>query len=165
MSLTNTNEPAKVTLPSDCEIVIERSFRAKKARVFDLWSRPEAIRAWYPCSTITMLVCDVDFRVGGSFRFVTRDDNTGMEFPLSGDYRDIQRPDRIVFTQRFEPFPEGEHIVTLTFSEHAGLTHFTQHILHTSKQNRDGHLKSGFTSGLDDTFARFDQLLVDTAAA
>jgi hypothetical protein len=37
--------------------------------------------------------------------------------------------------------------------------------LHTSKQNRDGHLKSGFTSGLDDTFARFDQLLVDTAAA
>ena len=61
--------------------------------------------------------------------------------------------------------PEGEHIVTLTFSEHAGLTHFTQHILHTSKQNRDGHLKSGFTSGLDDTFARFDQLLVATAAA
>lgn len=162
--MTTTNEPAKLSLPSDREIVIERSFRARRAAVFDLWTKAAAVRAWYPCSTLDFIVCDIDFRVGGSWRWVTRDPN-GREFPLSGVYKGIQRPDRIEFTQRFEPFPAGEHVVTLTFEEREGVTHFTQHILHTSRENRDGHLQSGFTRGLDELFARCDELLSPSAAA
>lgn len=162
--MKNVNDPAKLTLPSDREIVIERTFRAPRAAVFELWKEPAAVRAWYPCSTLQFIVCEIDFRVGGRWRWVTRD-GSGREYPLSGSYREITRPERISFTQCFEPFPAGEHVVTLTFEERDGVTHLTQHILHTSRENRDAQLQSGFTRGLDELFARCDELLSTSTAA
>jgi uncharacterized protein YndB with AHSA1/START domain len=154
-----TNEPARLTLPSDLEVLIVRSFRAPRAHVFDLWTEPKHVRAWYLCPQLSMPVCEIDFRVGGKWRWVTREAGTGSEHPLSGEYREIVRPERIVFTQRYEPFPSGEHLLTLRFEEGAGATEFTQHILHTSKANRDAHLKSGFANGLDEVFERFEREL------
>jgi len=156
-----TNEPARLSLPSDCEILILRSFRAPQLQVFELWTEPRHVRGWYLCPQLSMPVCEIDFRVGGKWRFVTREPGSGVEHPLSGEYREIARPERIVFTQRYEPFPSGEHVVTLRFEERAGATEFTQHILHTSKENRDAHLKSGFASGLDELFERFDRGLAE----
>jgi uncharacterized protein YndB with AHSA1/START domain len=160
-----TNEPARLTLPSEREIVIVRSFRAPRAQVFDLWTEPKHVRGWYLCPQLSMPVCDMDFRVGGKWRWVTREPHTGVEHPLSGEYREIARPERIVFTQRYEPFPSGEHVVTLGFEESAGATVLTQHILHTSKENRDAHLRSGFTTGLEELFQRFDRSLLAGASA
>lgn len=162
--MTQVNEPAKLSLPSEREIVIERRFHAPRHAVFDLWREPTAVRAWYPCATLEFVVCQIDFRVGGRWRWVTRD-GSGREFPLSGTYREISRPERLVFTQCFEPFPAGEHVVTLTFAERGAFTLLTQHILHTSRENRDGHLQSGFTNGLDELFARCDELLSTSTAA
>ncbi|MFZ5896756.1 MAG: SRPBCC domain-containing protein [Myxococcota bacterium] len=163
--MTMLNEGAQLTLPSDREILIERRFRAKPVAVFELWSRPEHVRAWYLCPSLSMPVCEIDFRIGGRWRWVTHNSENGMDYPLSGEYRDISKPERIVFTQRFEPFPSGEHVITLSFEERDGQTLFRQHILHTSQENRDGHLKSGFTNGLDDLFERVDALLGTGVAA
>jgi uncharacterized protein YndB with AHSA1/START domain len=155
---------AKLLLPSDREIVIVRAFQARKDSVFEAWSKPEHVRRWYVCSTMTMPVCEIDFRAGGKWRWVQRDPASGTDHPISGEYREITRADRLVFTERYEPVPQSEHLVTLTFEERNGVTTLTHHILHASKENRDGHLQSGMDRGLPDLFARLDAVLDSMAA-
>jgi len=104
-------DEAKVTLPSEREIVVVRPFRAPRDAVFEAWSNPEHVKRWYPRKAMTMPVCEIDFRVGGAWRWVQRE-STGKEHALSGEYREIRCPDRIVFTERYEPVPGSDHLVT-----------------------------------------------------
>jgi uncharacterized protein YndB with AHSA1/START domain len=153
------NAEAKVTLPSDCEIVVVRSFNAPRTVVFEAWSKPEHVEHWYPCEGMTMPVCLMDFREGGAWRWVQRDSG-GQDHPLSGEYREIRPPERIVFSQVYEPVPGSDHLVTITFEERGGVTTLTQTFLHQSKQARDGHLNAGMSRGLEATFERLDAVLV-----
>lgn len=156
---TQTSSSAKISFPSDREIVIVRGFRAPPSALFDAWSKPEHVRRWYVCPTMTMPVCEIDFRVGGKWRWVQHDAVAGIDHVLSGEYLEIAPSERIVFTERYEPIPGSDHVVTLTFGERDGITTVTQHIVHPSNQGRDGHLQSGIESGLHDTFERLDRVL------
>jgi uncharacterized protein YndB with AHSA1/START domain len=82
-------DEAKVTLPSEREIVVVRLFRAPRDVVFEAWSNPEHLKRWYPCESMTMPMCEMDFRVGGAWRWVQRD-SMGNEHALSGEYREIR---------------------------------------------------------------------------
>jgi uncharacterized protein YndB with AHSA1/START domain len=155
-----SNEVAKLSLPSDREIVIVREFRAPKALVFEMWTKAKHVPRWYPCSTLTMTVCEMDVRVGGQWRWVQRSIADGTEHALSGEYREVVRPNRLVFTQRYEPMPGSDHLVTLTFEETRGVTTMTEQFLHPSRENRDGHLRSGLEAGVQETFVRLDEVLV-----
>jgi uncharacterized protein YndB with AHSA1/START domain len=77
MDVRSDNE-ATVSMPSDREIVIVRDFAAPKSVVFDAWSKPELVQRWYPCSTLTMPVCEIDLRVGGKWRWLHR-----SRYPIS----------------------------------------------------------------------------------
>jgi uncharacterized protein YndB with AHSA1/START domain len=163
--LERNSEEAILSLPSDREILIVRAFQARKATVFEVWSKPEHVRRWYVCPALTMPLCEMDFREGGKWRWVLRDPTQGVDHPISGEYREITRADRLVFTQRYEPIPGSDHLVTLTFEEQGGVTTLTQRILHGSKQGRDAHLKSGMEQGLVETFERLEALLGSLAAS
>jgi uncharacterized protein YndB with AHSA1/START domain len=146
--------------PTENEILIVRAFNAPKAAVFDAWSKPEHLRRWFPCASLTMPVCEVDFRVGGKWRRVLRDAAQGMDHATSGEFREIARPNRMVFTEVYEPVPGSDHLVTLTFEDGAdGTTLFSQRFTHRSQENRDAHLKSGLENGLEATFTGLDELL------
>jgi uncharacterized protein YndB with AHSA1/START domain len=148
-------------MPTDREIVVVRDFRAPKSAVFEAWTKPEHVKRWYPCAIFTMPVCDIDFRVGGKWRWVQRVTADGSEHALSGEYVEIGRPDRLVFTERYEPVPGSDHVVTLTFEEHDGITTVTQQFLHSSKTNRDMHLASGMENGLSEVFERLEGILAE----
>jgi uncharacterized protein YndB with AHSA1/START domain len=150
---------AKLTLPSENEILVTREFAAPKALVFDAWSKPEHVRAWYACSTLEMPVCEIDFKVGGKWRFVLKELDGGRVHPMSGEYTEIARPDRISFTEVYEPIAGTDHLVTLTFDERDGVTTFRQRYVHTSNENRDAHLKSGMENGLDEIFGRMEEVI------
>lgn len=153
------NDEAQVSLPSDREILIVRTFKAKKTTLFDAWTKPEHVKRWMGCAELTMPECSIDLRVGGTWRWVTQSTVDGTKHPMSGEYKEIARPDRIVFTERYEPIPGSDHVVTLTFVEKNGRTTLTQHILHASKEARDGHLKSGLDAALEWIFKRLDGVL------
>jgi uncharacterized protein YndB with AHSA1/START domain len=155
---TTTSYRATLTLPSDKEILIVRDFKAPSARVFDAWTKPEYIRRWYGCETMDMHLCEVDFQEGGSWRFALRDAD-GIEHAYSGEYQTIVRPDRLVFTERYEPVPGSDHLVTLTFTEQRGVTTMSMHLLYPSTQHRDGHLKAGMESGVQETLNRLEAVL------
>lgn len=147
----------KLSLPNDREIVIVRDFNATKPNVFDAWCKPEWIARWYGCAEQTLTVCEVDLREGGGWRFGLHDAAAGFDHVFSGVYRQIDRPNQLVFTERYEAIPGSDHVVALGFEDRGGVTTMTMRIIHESKEARDGHLSSGMETGLEESFDRLEQ--------
>jgi uncharacterized protein YndB with AHSA1/START domain len=157
---TTRHGSAVVTLPSDREIVITRSFAAPKDLVFKAWTTPDLVRRWWGFESSPLVVCDIDLRPGGDWRYVTRDAD-GTELGWHGTYQEVTAPDRLVSTEVFEGYPDGEALNTLTLTEKDGATVLTVVVLHSSKENRDGHIASGMEGGMQHTLDRLEDLLVN----
>lgn len=151
----------KVTTPSDREIVLTRAFDAPRDLVFEVWTRPEHVRHWWGWRSSEMLVCEADVRPGGSWRYVTREEN-GVEVPFTGVYQDVAPPERVVHTEIYdvEPFNSGDPaITTVTFSEEDGRTTVTVTTLYPSKEIRDAVLQSGMEGGAAESYDRLAERL------
>jgi PhnB protein len=148
-----------LTLPSDREIVLSRVFNAPRHLVFDAWTKPEHMKHWYGCSFATLRACEIDLRPGGAYRFVMQ--ANGADHTMRGIYREIARPDRLVYTEGYvtEGFASNEALVTVTFVERDGKTTLTSTILHGSIEDRDAHLKSGMEHGAAETLDRLEEHL------
>ena len=156
---------ATLTLPSDTEILIMREFDAPRALVFEAMSKPEHVRRWWGPRGTKMLTCEIDFRVGGKWRFVLGGVEGGREDAFSGEYVEIAPPERVVFVERYEPIPGSDHVVTSTLTERDGKTLLRAHIKYPNRESRDGHLMSGMEPGLQETYQRLDELLGELARA
>ena len=151
----------EVTTPSDREIVVTRGFDAPRHLVFDAFTKPDLVMRWlYGPDDWRMSVCDIDLRVGGAFRYVWRQVNSGTEMGMGGVYREIVPPERIVHTELFDQdWTGGETLVTTAFKEQSGKTTVTITILYSSREARDGALKTPMTQGMEMGYARLDELL------
>jgi len=158
MSTMTRHGSATVTTPSDREILITRTFDAPAARVFDAWTTPDQVRQWWGSEDAPLVVCDIDLQVGGNWRYVIRGAD-GTEFAWHGTYREIDRPGRLVSTEVFEGFPDAEAVNTATLTEEDGTTTLTVTVLHSSKENRDGHLNSGMEAGMQVVLDRLEDLV------
>ena len=69
---------AIVTLPSDLEIVITRTFDAPARLVFKAYTTPELVKRWWGFETSQWLVCEIDLREGGKWRYVTQEENRAI---------------------------------------------------------------------------------------
>ena len=145
--------------PDEPTIVTRRTFDAPPALLFDAWTKPELMKRWLGPRALEMVLCEVDLRVGGGYRFAYRAPD-GQEFGFHGTYREISRPERLVSTYVFEPFPDAEALETLVLEERDGRTTATTTTVHTSIQNRDGHLANGaMETGMNEGYARLDDVL------
>jgi uncharacterized protein YndB with AHSA1/START domain len=154
----NRTGSAEVTLPSDTEIMIVRRFDAPADLVFDVWTTPEHVRNWWGWETDQMRVCEIDLRVGGTYRFVAGQDDREVAF--SGVYREIERPNRLVASEVYEPYPESESLNTLTLEEDDGVTTMTILVSHRTTEARDATVASGMERGLQHSLDRVDRVLV-----
>jgi len=155
----------KVEARGDREIVMTRDFAAQRKLVFDAFTTPELVRQWLlgPPGW-TMPVCEIDLRVGGTYRYVWRHTN-GNEMGMGGVYREIVVPERIVSTEKFdEAWYPGEAVGTLLLTELRGRTTVTQVVQYSSKEARDGVLKSPMESGVAAGYDRLELLLAQKAA-
>jgi uncharacterized protein YndB with AHSA1/START domain len=139
--------------PSDRELAFTRVFNVSRRHVFDAWTKPEHLKAWYGCHTSSLVLCEVDLRVGGAYRFVARLDD-GSEHTISGVYRDIAPPERLVFTHRFNDDPGKEALVALQFDERNGKTTMTMTALYRSAEDRQAVLDIGVDRGMAESFER-----------
>jgi len=163
MSATrNRYGSATVALPSDREILIEREFDAPARLVFRAWTTPELVRRWWGFDTSEWLVCEIDLRVGGRWRYVTREAG-GFEVAFHGEYREIDPPRRIVSTEVFEGFPDpdAESLNTMVLDERDGVTTMTVTVLHKTKEHRDAHIASGMEGGLQISMNRLEDVVVE----
>jgi uncharacterized protein YndB with AHSA1/START domain len=151
---------------SDRELVVTRTVNGPARLVFEAWTKPELLKRWWaPCSFgVSLLACDADVRVGGSYRYVFgRDARHPMAF--SGVYTNVTPYSTLVYTQIFEPLRDaGEAIVTVTFDEHRGKTRLVLRELYPSKEALDGAVASGMEHGIRETMEQLDQLVASLTA-
>ena len=152
----------QVTTPTDREIVLTRVFDAPRALVFDAFSKPELLKRWFGPRGWSLVVCDVDFRVGGGFRFVLRGPD-GTEMGMRGVYREIVPPERSVHMESFDDYP-GESQVTAVLTEQGGKTTLTATILYPSAEVRDIVLKTGMEHGAAESYDKLAELLASQEA-
>ena len=106
------------------EMILTRVFDAPRDLVWKLWSEPEHIVKWWGPKGFTLPGCEMDFRPGGTYRFVMRGPD-GQDNPFHGVYREIVRNERIVFTAILDNLPGHELLTTVTFADEGGKTKLT----------------------------------------
>lgn len=151
----------KVTLPSDREVVLTRVFDAPRHLVFDALTQPELLKRWFGPRGHSLILCEVDLRVGGAWRSVLRTPD-GREMGMGGVYREIVPGERTVHTEAFDDYP-GESIVTTVLTEHEGKTTLTATVLCESQEIRDAVLRTGMEHGAAETYDRLAELLPSLA--
>ncbi len=115
-----------VTLPSDLEIVMTRTFDAPRHLVWDAMTKPEFVRRWlYAPEGWTMTVCEADTKVGGTFRWAWNGPDGHPALTISGVNREVVPPERMVHTESMaigNGVPLGELLATVVLSECDGKT-------------------------------------------
>jgi uncharacterized protein YndB with AHSA1/START domain len=147
-----------ITTPSEREIVMTREFDAPRDLVFEAHTSCEHMSRWWGPRKYEVVDCNIDFRPGGKWRIVHRGPD-GEEYAFHGEYREIVRPERIVWTFEFEGFPGSVSVETLTLEEHDGKTTFTGTSVYDTVEQRDGMLESGMAEGAAETMERLDEYL------
>lgn len=162
MSATSKSEPlpiknrATVERPSDRELVIKRTFNGPARIVFEAWTKRELFERWWVPKSLglTLLSCELDVRVGGTYRLVFQHGSEQIAF--FGTYLEATPPSRLVWTNE----ENGEETVTtVTFEETGGKTLVVVHELHPSKEARDTSSFAGDDDGTLEVFEQLDELL------
>jgi uncharacterized protein YndB with AHSA1/START domain len=166
MAVTSSRS-AKLTLPTDEQILITREFDAPRHLVYKAMTTPELVRRWWHAKRGEVTVAEIDLRVGGKWRWamVTHD---GTEVAFHGEYVELVPGERIVHTEVYEGLPDGVSeddaatVNTAMFTETAeGGTLLTLLIEAKSRIARDAIVESGMEAGLQDAL----DLLEQTASA
>ena len=153
---------ATVTTPTDREIHIERVFDAPRDRVFAVYTDPELIPEWWGPKGTRAVVDQMEVKSGGSWRFVIHNSD-GSETGFRGTYREITPPERIVQTFEWEGMPGHMSVETATFEDLGERTKVTTTSIFHTTEERDGMLGSGMEGGMNETYARLDELLAKLA--
>ncbi|MBX7166595.1 MAG: SRPBCC domain-containing protein [Pirellulales bacterium] len=142
---------AESTTDSPPKLVLHRTLRAPRERVFRAWTDPQQLSQWFaPAPDMDHPIMEVDFRVGGRYRI-------GMQRPgaplyiVAGEYREISPPRRLVFTWQWqnEGSLRDETLVTVELLDHDGGTRLVlTHELLPTEIDRTKH-GEGWTGCLD----------------
>ncbi|MGH6822007.1 MAG: SRPBCC domain-containing protein [Methylocella sp.] len=122
-------------------IKLTRDFDAPLIVIFEAWTRPEHVRCWWDAAGEPLTTCEIDLRLGGAFKFVTKGH---PEMPFAGTYREIESPDRLIF----EAMGSTGRVVLLDV---AGKTQMTVEIECRSAEQLDQFLKMGVDVGTAQT--------------
>ena len=157
-----------MSLPSDREILVERTFDAPRELVFDAFVTPAIVRRWLlgPPGW-TMPVCEIDARAGGAYRYEWFKETTGERMGMGGTFREVTRASRIVATEKFDvAWYPGEAVTATSFTSRPdGTTHVTLTVTYASKEARDVASRSGMDAGMSAGFARLEDLAGTLATA
>jgi uncharacterized protein YndB with AHSA1/START domain len=151
----------EVDMPAEQELRMARLFDAPPELVFDVMTTPAHVQGWWGRlgDGYSVPVCEIDLRIGGAWRFVNR--HPRGEATFYGEYREISRPDRLVFSETFAQYPESPSLVSATFTKEGERTRLTATVRYPSRQVRDLVLGSGMTRGAAVSYDRLEDLLAE----
>ncbi|MFL6144987.1 MAG: SRPBCC family protein [Labedaea sp.] len=163
MAETARGAPAKITLPTDEQILITREFDAPRHLVYRAWTTPELVRRWWAGHRGEVTQVEMDLRVGGRWRYVLVAGG-GFDVAFHGEYREIVPNERIVNTEVFEMpgaqdlDPAEVPVNTVTFTEVAGRTTLTLLTQTASRELRDTILNSGMEVGMQEQMEVIEEI-------
>ena len=126
---------------TDQELTITRVFDAPRELLFEVWTNPDHLAQWWGPKDCTTESWTVELEPGGAWRTCLHTPD-GVQWARGG-YREIDRPERLVFSFSWEEpdgSPEHDTLVTITFAELGDKTEMTfrQAVLR-SVEERDDH--------------------------
>ena len=143
-------------------IDITREFDAPRDLVFRAFTEPDLLVQWLGPQKYAMVIDAYDVRPGGTWRYVHRDAD-GNEYGFHGVFHGEQTPDRMVQTFEFEGAPGHVSLESLVLEDRGGRTITHNHSVYQSIEARDAMVASGMAEGMNDGFARLDELLARLA--
>jgi uncharacterized protein YndB with AHSA1/START domain len=164
MTLTSSNR-AKVTLPTDEQILITREFEAPRHLVYRAYTTPELVKRWWHAKRGEVSLVEIDLRVGGKWRYVMFTPD-GTEVGFHGEYQEVVPDERLVSREVYEGLPEGVSeddaatLNTTTFVEVEGRTTLTILVQAKNRISRDAIIESGMEAGLEDALELLEQVAV-----
>jgi uncharacterized protein YndB with AHSA1/START domain len=153
-------EPVTATLTGATDITFTRSFAASAPLLWQALTDPKLIPQWLWAREAPMTTCEVDFREGGAFRWVWRL-KSGTDMAVSGIYKEITAPVRLVHTEIFDQdWTGGETLVTTELAEIAPqVTRMVMVVRYADAAARAGALQTAMTEGMEEGYARLDDAL------
>ena len=143
---------------SEREMVITRTFDAPASLVFEAWTRPELFKQWWvpKSSGATLLSCQQDVRIGGSYRLEFAHPQFASPMAFFGRYLEVVADARLVWTN--EESADGA-VTTVTFEEKNGKTLLVMRELYPSKEALERAIE-GMDEAMPETFTQLDEFLV-----
>lgn len=133
------------------QVKIAREFAASAENVFDAWLDPELVGRWMFGSDVRdeeIVKLETDPRVGGTFSFMVRRGDDVLNHV--GTYREIRRPERLVFSWGIEGVSEEESVVRIDFeTSEAGCRLTLIHELQSQWAEYADRTKAGWNLMLD----------------
>ena len=160
---TKTKHETTLTLPSDREILMTRKFDAPREIVWETITDPDLIPRWWGFARDTTEVKKMDVRPGGQWRYITRTSG-GEVIDFHGEYREVKRPEKLVYTFLFGDMEPGEGFVEITLVEQGGVTELRDRGYFNSKEERDAVIATGMEIGARETYERLAELLATRTA-
>ncbi|ACQ81104.1 Activator of Hsp90 ATPase 1 family protein [Beutenbergia cavernae DSM 12333] len=149
-----------VTTPSETELEVVRRFDAPRDLVFAALTQPALLRRWHGADGWDLVVCDVDLRVGGAWRFVARGPAGEPDMGYGGEFVEVEPPSRLVQTERFDDaWYTGIAHVTTDLAESDGVTTLRMRIRYASREVRDAVVASPMSRGMTEGYDRLARLL------
>lgn len=90
----------------------EESIDAAAEEIFDAWTTPEGLKGWFGPGGFQTIDAVLEPRAGGAYRLVMRAPD-GTDLVISGAYREVLRPTRLVYTWTWAHAPDQEMVVTV----------------------------------------------------
>ena len=163
--MTMTNEETQITIPPGEPVIkVRRFFKAPPELLYRVITEGEFLRRWWGPRRLEVAECDVDLRVGGTWRVVHRAPD-GTEFVFHGEFLELTPPWRRVGTWVWEGAPEHKATETLVFEPMDGGTMLVSTMVHTSVEARDMHVANGMEGGIIESHERLDEVLAEVQAA
>lgn len=156
---TPTKHSATVTTPTATQILVTRRFAAPKHLVFRTYTEPDLVRRWWAGERGEMTACEIDLRVGGSWRYAMTA-NGGVEVAFRGEYREIEPSDRIVHTEIFEAMPGEPSTVTVDFTATEDGTLLTMLCEYAGEATRDAVIESGMEGGMQEGMDALERVAI-----
>ena len=165
----------------DRAIIVTHVFDAPREAVFEAFEDPKKMAQWFAPEPLTVPEAKADFRVGGRYRYVMRDTD-GNDFPATGAYREIVKPERLVYTDSVEEMPSSwvdmvneargqakgtpipDAVVTVTFEDVGGKTKVTFRDDFDSKATREAYVKMQMVEGLEGSFVGLEKVVAKSPA-
>ena len=133
---------------SERELTITRVFDAPARTLFLAHSKPEFVLRWFGPVGYPLSLCEMDFRVGGKYRFAMKGPDGNLMTPFGGEYLEIVSDTKIRYSNTMEHAGAETMIVTITFAERAGKTTLSIHTLFASVAQMKQHMGMGYEQGV-----------------
>src|SRR6185503_20416624 len=157
--LAPTMNRTKVERTSEREVVVTRTVNGPARIVFEAFTKSELFKRWWVPKSLglTLISCELDVRVGGTYRLVFSHSGSAMAF--FGTYKEVTPHSRLVWTN---DEGDGGAVTTVTFEDKAGKTLVVLRDLYPSKEALDAGI--GSTDGMGETFDQLDELIATLGA-